>query len=260
MSNLTFQSRKSRKMKKLNNNLKLTIDYESIDCRDTYGFYLSNRTLKSNIKELPMIGSFVDEYPDFWALEPETGLYRKTNNTGICWFKEENKIDTIDWLINAILYKDIDLLKFYKERYYGVKYFAPVDYSLCGDFDEETLTHNIKRQCLTYLWLTFEMDAIVYPLMTYGNDKSLSWCFEHIMDGSNVVVSLKMVMNGPEKEMFLKALKVLVDTKHPKALIIYTVAKHNTTMEMLQYAIDKGIKIIEVANTMMNKNRGVSNG
>ncbi len=67
-------------------------------------------------------------------------------------------------------------------------------------------------------------------------------------------------MNGPEKEMFLKALKVLVDTKHPKALIIYTVAKHNTTMEMLQYAIDKGIKIIEVANTMMNKNRGVSNG
>lgn len=113
---------------------------------------------------------------------------------------------------------------------------------------------------MTYLWLTFEMDAIVYPLMTYGNDKSLSWCFEHIMDGSNVVVSLKMVMNGPEKEMFLKALKVLVDTKHPRALIIYTVAKHNTTMEMLQYAIDKGIKIIEVANTMMNKNRGVSNG
>lgn len=260
MSNLTFQSRKNRKIKMITSKVELTLDYEAIDVRDTYGFYLTNRTLKSKVKELPMIGSFVNNYPDFWALEPETGLYHKTSNVGICWFKEENKIDTIDGLVNAILYKDIELLKFYKQRYSGVKYFAPVDYSLYGDFDEETLTHNIKRQCITYLWLTFEMDAIVYPLMTYGNESTLSWCFEHIIDGSNVVVSLKMAMTGPEKEMFHKALKVLVDNKHPKALIIYTVSKHETTMEMLKYAIDNGVKIIEVANTMMNKNRGVSNG
>ncbi len=260
MSNLTFQSRKNRKINKIKDLVNLKLDYESIDVRDTYGFYLTNKTLKSNTKELPMIGSFVNEFPDFWALETETGLYHKTSNTGICWFKDENKIDTIDGLVNAIIYKDIELLKYYKQRYNGVKFFAPVDFSLHGDFDEETLTHNIKRQCLTYLWLTFELDAIVFPLMTYGNEKSLYWCFEHIMDGSNVVVSLKMVMTGPEKEMFLRALMVLVDTKHPKALIVYTVAKHETTMKMLEYAINNGVRIIEVANTMMNKNRGVSNG
>lgn len=258
--NNTFQSRKKRKINKINEDIKLNINYEKIDNRDTYGFYLTNKTLKSDTKELPMIGSFVNDYPDFFALEPEVGLYHKTPKTGVCWFKDENIIDTIDGLVNAILYKDIELLKFYKTRYSGVNYFGPIDYSLCGDFDEESLVHNIKRQCITYLWLTYEMEAIVFPLMTYGDERSLTWCFEHIMEGSNVLVSLKMVMTGPEKAMFLKALRVLVDTRHPKALIVYTVAKYESTIQMLQYAIMKGVKIIEVPNTMMNKNRGVKNG
>ena len=76
------------------------------------------------------------------------------------------------------------------------------------------------------------------------------------MIGSNIVISLKMVMTGAEKEMFLKALKVLVDTRKPKALLVYSVASHDSTMRMLDYAIQKGIKIIEIPNTLMIRNRG----
>ena len=256
----TYTSRINSKIKKIDKTIKLNIDYESIDVRDTYAFYLTNKTTKNNLKQLPDIGNFVDIYPDFFALDSEPGLFYKTYNTCVCFFKEENYIDTMDCLNNAIKYKNIELIKYYKSRYENVRFFTPVDYSLNGDFDEETLLHNLKRQCIDFLWFTFEMEGICFPLMTYGNEESLSWCFEHIMIGSNVVVSLKMVMTGPEKELFLKALKVLVDTRRPKALLIYSVASHESTMDMLRYAIDNCVKVIEIPNTLMLRNRGVKNG
>lgn len=260
MNKQTFQSRVNRKTKLLEEKISFVIDYESIDERDTYGFYLTNRTTKNNPMELPDIGNFVDVYPDFFALDTEPGLFMKTNKTCVCFFKEEQYIDKIDGLNNAIKYKDITLLKYYKTRYSKVKFFVPVDYSLNGDFDKETLLHNLKRQCIDFLWFTFEMNGICFPLMTYGNEDSLSWCFEHIMIGSNIVISLKMVMTGAEKEMFLKALKVLVDTRKPKALLVYSVASHDSTMSMLTYAIDSKVKVIEIPNTLMLRNRGVRNG
>lgn len=256
MSKRTLASRKEAKIKRTNQNITLNIDYESVDKRDTYAFYLTNKATKNNPKQLPDIGNFVDDYPDFFALDSEPGLFHKTEKTCVCFFKEENYIDRIDGLNNAIKYKEVELIKYYKTRYRGVKYFTPVDYSLNGDFDEETLLHNLKRQCIDFLWFTFEMDGVCFPIMTYGNEASLSWCFEHIMKGSNIVISLKMVMTGLEKEMFLKALKVLVDTREPKALLIYSVASHDSTMKMLDYAMQKGIKIIEIPNTLMVRNRG----
>jgi len=235
----------------------LIINYKTIDKNDVYGFYLTNKTTHNNSMELPDIGNFLDVYPDFFALDNEVGLYKATQYTCVCFFREDYNFDKIDGLNNAIIYKNIDLLKYYKARFEGVKFFVPTDYSLNGDFDKETLLHNLKRQCLDFLWFTFEMKAVCFPLMTYGDEKSLEWCFEHIMIGSNVVVSLKMVMFGSERVMFLHALKVLVDTRKPKALLVYSVASHESTLDILKYAIDNGVKIIEIPNTLMLRNRGV---
>ena len=258
---LTFETRKKLKMNKLIKNVQLTIDYSSLDNRDIYGFYLTNKTTKSRTKGLPEIGSFVDSYPDFLALESEPGLYHKTIETCVCWFKDDSKFDTIDGLYNSIIYKDIELLKYYKLRYENVKYFISVDYSTYGDFDEETILHNIKKSIVCYLWLTFECDAIVFPLMTYGDESTLEWCFEYILEGSNVAVSLKGVMSNKNKEMFQKALKVLIDTRKPKCLLVYADSKKESSLEMLSYAIYKGIKIIIVPNTLMYQNqREGSNG
>jgi len=259
MSKWTLSTKKTNKINKIDKNIKLKIDYHSINPNDTYGFYLTNRTLKSQIKDLPMIGSFVDIYPKYFALDTEPALF-SYQDVCVCYFKDEKYIDKIDGIYNAIIYKDIPLLRYYKYRYSNVKYFVPVDFSLCGDFDEDTLVHNLKRQAITFLWQTFELDGISFPLMTYGDESTLTWCFDHIMYGSNVCVSLKMVMKGAERELFLKALKVLVDTVHPKALIVYTVASIKATQKILEYAIINNIKIVEVPNTLMFRNRGERNG
>lgn len=264
VSRKTFETKKKIKINKLNKtneDIKLNIDYESIDVRDVYGYYLINRTTKNNIKRLPDIGSFTNIYPDFFALEQETGLYNKSSKTCLCWFRDDSYFDTIDGLYNAIIYKDIDLLKFYKYRYRNVKMFSNIDYSLYGDFDEETIIHNIKKSIVVYLWLTFECDAIVFPLMTYGDETTLSWCFEHIMENSNVVVSLKGITTGENGVLFKKALKVLVDTRKPKTLIVYSVCCDEKSYSMLEYATSKGINIILVPNTLKSRNlRGVCNG
>ena len=92
--------------------------------------------------------------------------------------------------------------------------------------------------------------------MTYGLEDTFSWCFEYIMKGSNICVSLKGVMNGPERGLFIKALKVLVDTRAPKALIVYTVSSKESSDLILNYAILKEIPIIYVPNTLQIKNCG----
>ena len=256
MHKQTFQSRKKRKTNRIIESIELVLDYENIDQSDVYGLYLTNKTTKFNSKALPDIGSFVEQYPDYFALDSEPGLFNKTPNTCVCFFKDDSYFDTIDGLYNSIIYKDIELLKYYKSRYKNVRYFIPIDYSPYGDFDEEQILHNIKKEIVVYLWFTFECNGIVFPLMTYGLEKTFDWCFEYIMKESNVCISLKGVMEGPERGLFIKALKVLVDTRSPKALIVYTVASKETSDLILEYAILKGIPIVYVPNTLQIRNCG----
>ncbi len=132
--------------------------------------------------------------------------------------------------------------------------FASTDYSVYGDFDEETILHNIKKSIVVYLWLTFECNAIVFPLMTYGDESTLTWCFEHIIENSNVIVSLKGVSRGENEELFKKALQVLVDTRKPKTLIVYSVSSDEKSYSMLDCAAAKGVNIVLVPNTLRARN------
>lgn len=92
-------------------------------------------------------------------------------------------------------------------------------------------------------------------------ENSLSWCFEHIMKNSNIVVSLKGVASGENEVLFKKALKILIDTRRPKCLIVYSVCSDEKSYSMLEYAIIKGIKVILVPNTLKFRNlRSVNNG
>lgn len=168
--------------------------------------------------------------------------------------------DTIDGIYNAIIYKDIKLLKYYKARYRNVKFFISPDYSTYGDFDDVIILNNLRKSLVVSLWLIFVLDAIVYPLMTYSNEKSLDWCFEHIMINSNVALSLKGIMNEPEKSLFVKALKKLIETRYPKALIVYSVCKEKSAKRMLLYAYQKGIPVYIIENTLLKRNRGDING
>ena len=258
----TFKTRKKIKTNRVDlTQINLSIDYSKIDEKDVYGFYLANQTTCNNKYQLPDIGSFVKRFPDFLALETELGLYNKTDHTCVCWFKDDSTFDTIDGLYNAIIYKDIELLKYYKNRYKNVKYFISPDYSTYGDFDFENVIHNIKKSIIVYLWLTIECDAIVFPLMTYSNEDSLDWCFNHIMEHSNIALSLKGISRGEDKKLFLKALKKLVDCRNPQNLIVYSDCCENSTKELLSYAYEKQVNVILVNNTLLERNTiGKKNG
>ncbi len=119
---LTFNFKKKIKVNKIKTKIQLKLDYSSVDKSDIYGFYLTNKTTKNNIMELPDIGCFVNVVPDFIVLETEPGLYNITNNTCVAWFKDDSIFDTIDGLYNAIIYKDIELLKYYKKDIKMLKY------------------------------------------------------------------------------------------------------------------------------------------
>ena len=257
---LTFNSKKKIKVNKIKTKIQLKLDYSSIDKSDVYSFYLTNKTTKNNIMELPDIGCFANSIPDFIALETEPSLYNLTNNTCVAWFKDDRVFDTIDGLYNAIIYKDIELLKYYKERYKDVKSFISPDYSLYGDFDITVILNNLRKQLVVSLWLIFELDAVVIPLMTYANEDSLNWCFEHIIKDSVVAISLKGVMDESNKNLFKKALKKLIDTRNPKSLIVYSVSKEESTKEMLEYAYKNNVDVYIVDNTLLRRNRGDING
>ena len=257
---LTFYSKKKIKDNKIKTKIQLKLDYSSIDKSDVYGFYLTNKTTKNNTMELPDIGCFVNVIPDFLALETEPSLYNLTNNTCVAWFKDDRVFDTIDGLYNAIIYKDIELLKYYKERYKDVKSFISPDYSLYGDFDITVILNNLRKQLVVSLWLIFELDTVVIPLMTYANEDSLNWCFEHIIKDSVVAVSLKGVMDEPNKSLFKKALKKLIDFRQPKSLIVYSVSKEESTKDMLEYAYKNNVDVYIIDNTLLRRNRGDING
>lgn len=50
MRKQAFQSRKNRKANMISDNITFKIDYDNIDHRDVYGFYLTNKTTKDNPK------------------------------------------------------------------------------------------------------------------------------------------------------------------------------------------------------------------
>ena len=257
---LTFTSKKKIKVNKTNNEVQFKLDYAFIDKRDIYVYYLTNKTTKNNIMGLPDVAFFAYVVPDFIALVSESGLYNVTTNPCVAWFKDDSIFDTIDGIYNSIIYKDIELLKYYKNRYKDVKIFISSDYSLYGDFDITVILNNLRKQIVVSLWLIFELDAIVIPLMTYSNEESLDWCFEQIMRSSIVAISLKGVMNEPEKSLFIKALKKLIDSRQPKSLIVYSVSLDKSTKEMLEYAYRKNIDVYIIDNTLLSRNRGDING
>ena len=129
-----------------------------------------------------------------------------------------------------------------------------------GDFDITVILNNLRKQLVVSLWLIFELDAVVIPLMTYANEDSLNWCFEHIIKDSVVAISLKGVMDESNKNLFKKALKKLIDFRQPKSLIVYSVSKEESTKEMLEYAYKNNVDVYIIDNTLLKRNRGDING
>lgn len=240
---------------KINSNIKLNINYSEIDPKDIYGYYILNRMEESNIFGLAMIGDFHDEYPDYIALANQPGYFQKTANTCVAFYIDDIKFDDIDWLYAAIVYKNVELLKFYKWKFRNIEYFIGPDYSLFGNFKKSTMISQLEKETIVIGWFVFELNAIVYPNITYGLLDSYDMCFGNIYYGSNVAISFKGSIDNTINEKLLKeAIKNVVDKINPKTIIVYTVASNKTTFRILEYAIAKNINLIVPDNTLRTSN------
>lgn len=101
----------------------------------------------------------------------------------------------------------------------------------------------------------FELNAIVYPNITYGLQDTYDLCFSNIYYGSNIAISFKGSIDNKINEKLLKeAIKNVVDKISPKAIIVYTVASNKTTLKILEYAIANNINLIIPENSLRTSN------
>lgn len=251
---LTFDVKKERKIKRTLQNISLNIKMEEIPEEDIYGYYIMNQMEESKNFGIPMIGDFHNEYPDYIALFNHPSDFNKTNSTCIGFYIKDKYFDCIDGLYNAILYKDVSLLKYYKYLLKDAKFIIAPDYSMYGNFKDCTIINQLVKQAIVVGWMVLELNAIIYPNITFALSNSYNWCFEFIYKGSNVALSLKgCILNG-ESENLVNAIKFMVDTIEPKSILVYSVSCDETSKKLLSYATKKGINVIFLDNALKTRN------
>lgn len=193
---------------------------------------------------------------DYLALYSEVKDYHRTLKTCVCFYQYDTIFDGIFGIFNAIYYNDVELLKFYKERFKEIKYFIAPDYSQVGDAPVIECLYRYFKSRIVSLWLTLELGAIVIPNITYGNNESFSNMLIGLEDSNIVSFSLKGSMKDIEqKKLLSEAIKYTVDNLKLDKIVVYSVcASDKTVYEIFAYAISKGIEVIIPNNSLKARN------
>ncbi len=250
----TFSVKKDNKIIKIKEDIKLNINMEKIPEEDIYGYYVMNNFESSEVFNIPMIGNFNEAYPDYIALFNHPKDFYKTEKTCVGFYIKDKYFDDIDGIYQAIIYKDVKLLKYYKFLLKDVKFIIAPDYSIYGNFKDCTLIHQLEKQAVVFGWMKLELNAIIYPNITYGLNHTYKWCFKNIYKGSNVALSLKGCIRNGESKNLIDAIKFMVDEVEPKSIILYSTSYDDTSKKLLSYAINKGINIIFLDNMLKDRN------
>ncbi|MBQ3337263.1 MAG: DUF4417 domain-containing protein [Selenomonadaceae bacterium] len=218
---------------------------------------IANRTRASSILELPRLDCKIKEFlPTYLALYHQPEDYTKNGlNTGICFFTDDHRFDNKEGLYNAIYYNDINKLKFYRDRFKNVKLFIEPDYTICGDMHfAEKVSRRFKMRIVA-VWLATELQAMVIPLITYGNERSFKYMLDGIEDSNTVAFSTKGSVRNTkkhprQKELLLDAIKYTVDNLNLRYIVVYSTCKYETTCKLFSYATDRGVQLIIPGNRL----------
>lgn len=193
---------------------------------------------------------------DYLALFSEVKDYHKTDKTCVCFYQYDNIFDGICGLFNAVYYNDVSLLKFYKERFNGIKYFIAPDYSQVGDAPAVECLYRYFKSRIVSLWLTLELGAVVIPNITYANNESFFDMLIGLEDCKVVAFSIKGSMKDFEqRKLLVDAIKYTVDHLELESIIVYSVSScDNKVYDIFSYAINKGIKICIPNNSLKMRN------
>lgn len=219
---------------------------------------ITNKAMCSGEFDMPKLRCNTNIYPDYLALDSEPGKFFKTDLTGVCFFRYDDKINGWDGLFNAIYYNDEERLQFFKDRFAGVKFIVEIDPSQCGDVHRIENLYRLFQKRVVSIWFTITLGIVVIPLISYSNEESFKDMLCGIEEECSVVAfGIKGNMNNPrEIELLVKALKYTVDKIQLKAIVVYSsCGDDSTVLEAFSYAIEKNIKVIIPQNTLREQNQ-----
>ena len=217
----------------------------------------TNKTDSIGKLDLPKINCNTTIYPDFLALYSETGLYKKTDKTAVCFYKYDSVFDGHNGLFNAIYFDLENKLKYFKERFEGVKFFISPDYSELGDIHVIENYYRLFKARIVSLWFIFDLGAIVIPNITFPSEKYIDFSLDGLEDCSVVAISTKgHIKEEIEHDRLKQKIIHTVDKLNKlKAFIVYDVCGDDTkTKDAFKYATDRGIEVIIPDNTLRQRN------
>ena len=228
-------------------------------------YYLkyTNLTYKCGVKNLPQITCKTKVYPDYLALYSQPCTYHRTRNTAVVWYEFDETIDGRDGLFEAIYYNDEKRLNYFKERFKDVKFFFTPDYSECGDGLTIDNEYRIFKARLVAIWLTIELGAIVIPTITFPSEESFEWFLDGLEECTVVGFSTKGYVKDKDELILLKkAIKYTVDNLEKlETIIVYDVCgDYTTALDIFEYAISKGKKIVVPPNILKERNIELKEG
>ena len=218
---------------------------------------LTNKTWKVGEFDFPKLLCNPSVLPDYIALYTQPSEYHKTSLTCLAFYNYDDTFDGINGLYNAIYYNDKKRLDFYKKRFEGIKFFIMPDYSVCGDIDRAENIHRLAKARRVALWLTLELNAVVFPNISYSCRKDFDCFLDGLEDVQYVAFSTKGTVNSkPDRELLVEAIQLVTDKLNClKGIVVYDVCKDNAFVEgVFSYAKEHGIEIFLLPNSLKLRN------
>ena len=233
--------------------------YEEIDLRKKLNLEFlryTNLTHAAGKHDLPALACNTEVLPDYIALSGYPAQYHKTPFTAVGFWEYDEKFDGCKGLFNAIYYNQEDLLKYYRERFAGVKFFFTPDYSQFGELSDFEEHYRLFKARIVGIWFAVELGAVVIPFITVPTPESVGFALDGLENCSVVAFSTKGYVDNPIERSIIKELvRLTVDTLDLKAIVVYDVCSTNDAVDdIFSYAMKKGIKVVVPENALKNRN------
>lgn len=220
---------------------------------------LLNSTISTGEEDFPKLKNYYCADPNYLVLYQERAKYKSQPNNVICFYSYDLKFDGINGLFNAIYYDDKPLLKEFKGRFNGCKYFIAPDFSQVRTLSEIENKYRYFKMDIVSLWLTLEMNAMVYPNVTFHSRESFKYMLVGYEECEVVAISCKGLLKRKEdRNLLVDAVKYTVDylKKNLKMIIVYSVSKSDEKIfELFEYATINNIKVVIPPNTLQIQNK-----
>lgn len=216
----------------------------------------TNKTRAAGAHDLPALACDTRVLPDFIALHGQPSTYHTTPLTAVGYWQYDNEFDGIHGLYNAIYYNDERLLRRYRKRYEGVRFFFTPDYSQFGDVDDIEEHYRLKKARVVGLWLALDLGAIVIPFITMPTPASVSFALDGLEDCHVVAFSTKgYVKDSVERDVLKQMVRLTVDTLDLRAIVVYDVCKDEVAVDdIFAYAHERNVEVVVPMNVLKERN------